>query len=214
MSWSSRRPRRARRFATTRRCSTRSSRIRRVARCISFPPKRSRRISSPSSTRCARRSQTGRPAASRTADPQSACTPTTATRRRTRAARYGRARRSCSATRTWCIRASFRTTRAGRSCSRTCASSSSTSCTPTAACSAVISATCSAACGASAVTTAPVPCSSARRRRSRTRASSRSGSRNSPSSSSRRAARRAARNSFCSSTRRSSIISSASGARI
>ena len=51
----------------------------------------------------------------------SASSPTTATRRRTRGARSGRARTSCSATRTWCTRASCRTIRAGRSCSRTCA---------------------------------------------------------------------------------------------
>ena len=55
-SSSSRRPRRARRSATTRRCCTRSCRIRRAARCISFRPRRSRRISSPSCRRCARRS--------------------------------------------------------------------------------------------------------------------------------------------------------------
>ena len=51
---SSRRPRRARRSATTRRFSTRSSRIRRAARCICFRRRRSRRISSPSCRRCAR----------------------------------------------------------------------------------------------------------------------------------------------------------------
>ena len=52
--------RRARRSATTRRCSTRSCRIRRAARCICFRPRRSRRISSPSCRRCARRSTAGR----------------------------------------------------------------------------------------------------------------------------------------------------------
>ena len=69
---------------------------------------------------------------------RSACSPTTATRRRTRGARFAVARTSCSATPTWCTRASCRTIRAGRSCSRTCATSSSTSCTPIAACSAAI----------------------------------------------------------------------------
>ena len=64
-----------------------------------------------------------------------------------------RARTSCSAIPTWCTRASCRTIRAGRSCSRTCATSSSTSCTPIAACSAATCATCCGGCGASAGTT-------------------------------------------------------------
>ena len=82
-----------------------------------------------------------------------------------------RARTSCSATPTWCTRASCRTIRAGRSCSRTCASSSSTSCTRIAACSAATCATCCGGCSASAGTTDRIRCSSARRRRSPTRAS-------------------------------------------
>ena len=57
-----------------------------------------------------------------------------------RAARSAARRTSCSAIPTWCTRASCRTIRAGRSCSRTCGSSSSTSCTRIAACSAAISA--------------------------------------------------------------------------
>ena len=59
----------------------------------------------------------------------------------------------------------------GQAASRTCATSSSTSCTPIAACSAAICATCCGDCGASAATTARTRCSSARRRRSRIRAS-------------------------------------------
>ena len=97
---------------------------------------------------------------------RSACSPTTATRRRTRGARSARARTSCSAIPTWCTRASCRTIRAGRSCSRTCATWSSTSCTPIAASSAAICATCCGGCGASAGTTGRIRCSSARRRRS------------------------------------------------
>ena len=50
------------------------------ARCICFRPRRSRRISSPSCTSCARRSSATRRRA------RSACSPTTATRRRTRGA--------------------------------------------------------------------------------------------------------------------------------
>ena len=95
---------------------------------------------------------------------RSACSPTTATRRRTRGGRFARARTSCSATPTWCTRASCRTIRAGRSSSRTCATSSSTSCTRTAACSAATCATCCGGCGASAGTTGRIPaflCSSA-----------------------------------------------------
>ena len=111
---------------------------------------------------------------------RSACSPTTATRRRTRGARSARARTSCSAIPTWCTRASCRTIRAGRSCSRTCATSSSTSCTPIAACSAATCATCCGGCGASAGTTDRIPCSSARRRRSPTRASWPSGSTEQP----------------------------------
>ena len=155
---------------------------------------------------CARRS-TRRPAR------RSACSPTTATRRRTRGERFARARTSCSAIPTWCTRASCRTIRAGRSCSRTSATSSSTSCTPIAACSAATCATCCGGCAASAGTTDPIRCSSARRRRSPTRASWPSGSPSSRSSWSIGAARRAARSSSSSSIRRSSTISSASGAR-
>ncbi len=70
---------------------------------------------------------------------RSASSPTTATRRRTRGARSAARRTSCSATPTCCTRGSCRTIRAGRSCSRTCASSSSTSCTRIAACSAATS---------------------------------------------------------------------------
>ena len=119
----------------------RSSRTARAARCISSRPKRSRRISSPSSMRCARRSP---PAAGRTTVQRLACSPTTATRRRTRADRFGGARMSCSATPTWCTRASCRITRAGRSCSKTCDTSSSTSSTPIAVSSAATSRTCCA----------------------------------------------------------------------
>ena len=143
----------------------------------------------------------------------SACSPTTATRRRMRGGRFGRARTSCSAIPTWCTRASCRTIRAGRSCSRICATSSSTNCTPTAVCSAVICATCCGGCGGSAGTTDRIRCSSARQRRSPIRASWPNGSPSSPSSSSTGAARRAARSSSSSSTRRSSTISSASGGR-
>ena len=59
---------------------------------------------------------------------------------RTRGARFAARRTSCSATPTCCTRGSCRTIRAGRSCSRTCSSSSSTSCTRIAACSAATSA--------------------------------------------------------------------------
>ena len=106
---------------------------------------------------------------------RSACSPTTATRRRTRGARFARARTSCSAIPTWCTRGSCRTIRDGRSCSRTCATSSSTSCTRIAACSAATCATCCGGCSASAGTTGRIPRFSARRRRLPTRASSPSG---------------------------------------
>ena len=91
-----------------------------------------------------------------------------------------RARTSCSAIPTCCTRASCRTIRAGRSCSRTCATSSSTSCTRIAACSAATCATCCGGCSASAGTTARIRCSSARRRRSPIRASWPSGSTEQP----------------------------------
>ena len=111
-SWS-RRPRRARRSATTRRSCMRSCRIRRAARCICFRPRRWRRISSPSCRRCARRSA----GAVRRADRR------VHLRRRHAAGRaahaFAPARTSCSAIPTWCTRASCRTIRAGRSCSRT-----------------------------------------------------------------------------------------------
>ena len=107
------------------------------------------------------RNRRGAGAASR-----SACSPTTATRRRMPGGRSARARTWCSAIPTCCTPASCRTIHAGRSCSRTCATSSSTSCTPIAACSAATCATCCGGCGGSAVTTARTRCSSARRRRS------------------------------------------------
>ena len=90
---SSRPPRRARRSATTRRSSTSMLRDPARARCTCFRPRRSRRTSSPSSTACPSSSAARR---------RSACSPTTATRRPTRGARSGRARTSCSATRTCC----------------------------------------------------------------------------------------------------------------
>src|SRR5499427_6439070 len=70
----------------------------------------------PSSRRCARRS-IGRTASA------SASSPTTATRRRMHAARFGLARISSSAIRTWCTQEFFRTIHDGQSCSRTCATS-------------------------------------------------------------------------------------------
>ena len=82
--------------------------------------------------------------------PRCACSPTTATRRRTRGAPCGRAPTSSSPTPTCCTRASCRTTRSGRASSRTSASSSSTSSTPTAACSARTWPTCCAGSSASA----------------------------------------------------------------
>ena len=60
-------------------------------------------------------------------------------------------------------RGSCRTTRSGRGCSRTSASSSSTSCTPIAACLAATCRTSCADCAASVSTTARTPCSSVRR---------------------------------------------------
>ena len=165
-SSSSRRRPRARRSATTRRSSTRSCRIRRRARCICFRPRRSRRTSSPSCTRSSEHRHARHGRRDRRLH----------LRRRHAAGRAARdprhARTSCSATPTCCTRASCRTIRAGRSCSRTCASSSSTSCTPIAACSAATSRTSCAGCSASAATTARTRSSSARRRRSPTRASS------------------------------------------
>ncbi len=80
-SSSSRRPPRARRSATTRRCSTASCATHRRARCICFRPRRWRRTSSPSCIRW--RQLLGR---RRAPTRRSACSPTTATRRRTRAA--------------------------------------------------------------------------------------------------------------------------------
>ncbi len=93
--------------------ATRSSRIRRAARSISFRPRRWPRISSPSCRRCAKRCQ-------RTRQPRSACSPMTATRRRMRGGRFDRGRTSCSAIPTWSTRESCRTIRDGRSCSRIC----------------------------------------------------------------------------------------------
>ena len=81
-SSSSRRRRRARRSATTRRCSTRSSTTRRRARCICFRRRRSRRISWRSCTSWP--SSVGRRGRAAT----SASSRTTATRRRTRGARF------------------------------------------------------------------------------------------------------------------------------
>ena len=103
---------------------------------------------------------------------RSASSRTTATRRPMRVARFAARRTWCSAIPTWCTRGSCRTIRAGRSCSRICASSSSTSCTPIAACSAATWRTSCAVCSASAATTDRIRSSSARRRRSPIRASS------------------------------------------
>ena len=90
----------------------------RRARCISFRPRRSRRISSRSCTRWPS-SSAERLQPERTRLRRSASSPTTATRRRTRGARSAARRTSSSAIPTCCTRASCRTIRAGRSCSRT-----------------------------------------------------------------------------------------------
>ena len=176
---------------------------RRRARCICFRRRRSRRISSPSciSWPSSSGGEGGGDIGVFTYDgdtPQDA-------RRAIRGARARRAEQS----RTWCTRASCRTIRAGRSCSRICNSSSSTSCTPIAACSAAIS--------ANIVRRLQRVC---RHYGSRSdvhllvgddRESARAGraaGRARRSSWSTRAARRAARSSFCSSIRRSSTRSS------
>ena len=86
------------------------------ARCISSRPRRWRRTRWRRCRASSTRSAT--PPASR-----SAFTPMTAIRRRTHGGPSARVRMSCSPTRTCCTRASCRTIRGGRSCSRTCASS-------------------------------------------------------------------------------------------